>query len=269
MSDPAIPGGYYIKARTIQESKIMSKPPYMRDIWDYLLREANHKDRKSNGRMIKRGQLVRSFRAIQNDLCWYCGFRKETYKKWQCEKTMAWLREQGMITTTKTTRGLVVTIEQYGFYQNPKNYENNKGSNMKETGKQQSTDTINKNVKNGENDKNEKDIDRRIVKEIFNHWVGLKHTISHRNITGFKKHIEARLEDYSVTELKEAMNNYNEAIERDDCYWTHSSWGLDDFLKQKSGKQVDRFLEGIEQFKKDKGKSKSNQGNSSSHYKTL
>lgn len=151
-----IPGGYYIKARKIQNSKVMIKPPYFRDIWDYLIREANHKTRIVYGRKIKRGQLLRSFKRIINDLSWYVGYRKESYKKWQCEKSMKWLTKQQMITTMRTTRGLLITICNYEFYQNPKNYESNKGSNKKATRKQQTTDTINKNGKNEENEEKER-----------------------------------------------------------------------------------------------------------------
>ncbi len=60
-----IDGGYYIKARCIQNSEIAIMPPYIREIWDWLLKEANHTDGKSNGSNIKRGQLVRTFRDIQ------------------------------------------------------------------------------------------------------------------------------------------------------------------------------------------------------------
>ena len=41
-----IKGGYYIKARQIQQSKIAYAPPYVREIWDWLLMQANHTDVK-------------------------------------------------------------------------------------------------------------------------------------------------------------------------------------------------------------------------------
>jgi len=45
---PEIPieGGYYIKARVIKHKKIAHAAPHVREIWDYCLREANHKTRK-------------------------------------------------------------------------------------------------------------------------------------------------------------------------------------------------------------------------------
>lgn len=131
-------------------------PPYIREIWDWLLKEANHTDNKSNGTIIKRGQLVRTFRDIQEGLKWMIGWRKMTYKKWQCENAMKFLRERSMITTTKTTRGMLITVYNYSFYQDPKNYESNTKADTRATVNKQTTDTINKNDKNVKNEKKEK-----------------------------------------------------------------------------------------------------------------
>lgn len=117
-----IEGGYYIKARCIQNSEIAIAPPYVREIWDWLLKEANHTD-KGN---IKRGQVVRTFNDIREGLKWMIGYRKEKYTKRQCEYAMKFLRDKKMIETIKTTRGLIITICKYEFYQDHGNYGNNK-----------------------------------------------------------------------------------------------------------------------------------------------
>lgn len=143
-----IKGGYYIKARKIQESKIAHCPPHVREIWDWLLKECNHKPKISSGRMIERGQCVRTYKDVQNGLHWMVGWRKQTYSKWDCEKAMKVLREATMITTEKTTRGMVITVLNYDYYQNPSNYESHEETDKKATRKPQSTDTINKNEKN-------------------------------------------------------------------------------------------------------------------------
>ena len=139
-----IPGGYYIKARRIQESAIANAPPHSREIWDWLLREANHRGRNSHGRLIQRGQCVRRYSDIIEGLSWYVGFRKESYTKWQCETAMKWLTKEQMVTTKKTTRGLIITICNYDYYQNPANYENHKERHNETTTEPQTTDTINK-----------------------------------------------------------------------------------------------------------------------------
>ena len=143
-----IKGGYYLKARIIQESEIATAPPHVREIWDWLLKEANHK----NVGTIKRGQTIRTYKDIQEGLHWMIGYRKETYKKWHCEIAMKWLTNRQMITTTKTTRGLVITICNYDYYQDAKNYEKDSDNHNKATRKPQCTDTINKNDKNVKNE---------------------------------------------------------------------------------------------------------------------
>ena len=147
-----IEGGYYIKARQIQNSEIMNKPPHFREIWDWLLKEANHKDTK----ICKRGQLIRSYYDILEGLAWFVGYRKHKYKYSQCENAMKWLSNKNMITKTNTTRGLLITITNYDTYQNPKSYEhetvngtntvtNNVGSrNDKQECKEETIKNVNK-----------------------------------------------------------------------------------------------------------------------------
>lgn len=136
-----IDGGYYIKARKIQDSDISTAPPHVREIWDWLIKEVNHSDK--NG--IKRGSTMRSLRDIQEGLKWFIGYRKEMYSKSKCEMAMKWLRKHGMIATTKTTRGMIITICNYDIYQNPKNYETNNETPTKAAREKQPSDTINKN----------------------------------------------------------------------------------------------------------------------------
>jgi len=142
-----IKGGYYIKARKIQESDIAHVPPHIREIWDWMLKECNHKDTK----VCKRGQCMRSYKGIQEGLSWFVGWRKHTYSKDQCETAMKWLKKHTMITTRKTTRGMVITVINYDRYQNPASYENHKSTHRITTREPQTSHTINKNEENEEN----------------------------------------------------------------------------------------------------------------------
>lgn len=137
-----IEGGFYLKARRIQEAEIMHAPPHVREIWDWLLMKAMFAD----GISLQRGQVLTTYEDIREGLFWYVGWRKERYSKWDCEKAMKVLTKATMITTKKTTRGLIVTILNYDYYQNPKNYESHNESHRKATRKPQTTDTIDKNV---------------------------------------------------------------------------------------------------------------------------
>ena len=151
-----IPGGYYIKARKIQESSIAKAPPHVREIWDYLLMKANH----ANTEKYKRGECFVSYKEIINDLSWFVGYRKMSYKKHHCEIAMKRLTKESMIATTKTTRGIKVSIINYDYYQDPKNYESYTTAPAKTTRMLQRLATINKNGKNGKKDN---DIYSRII----------------------------------------------------------------------------------------------------------
>lgn len=139
--DEKIKGGYYIKARKIQESEIAHAPPHVREIWDWLIKEANHEDGKYQGILIKRGQCIRSYKDILDGLSWRVGWRKMRYSKHQCEISMKWLKNATMITTKKLIHGMLITILNYDYYQNPKNYESHTGSHKKATRKPQTSDT--------------------------------------------------------------------------------------------------------------------------------
>ena len=53
-------GGYFLKSRSIQKSKISHAPPHIREIWDWLLLNANHSDTN----ICKRGQTIRTYKDI-------------------------------------------------------------------------------------------------------------------------------------------------------------------------------------------------------------
>jgi hypothetical protein len=131
MAHPRIEGGYYIKARSIADSDIMRSPPYVREVWDWLLMNANHKDNKS----IKRGQIFTTLDDICEGLCWFVGYRKVSYTKDHMKKAMRALKKASMITTNKSTRGFLITVCNYEIYQNPKNYESTSESTNESTTK--------------------------------------------------------------------------------------------------------------------------------------
>lgn len=113
-----IPGGYYLKARCVQNSEIATAPPHVREIWDWLLHNANYKDHGP----LKRGQVFCTYDEIREGLRWYVGFIKHSYKKHHVQTALEWLRDRQMIRTRRTTRGLVITVCNYITYQEPANY---------------------------------------------------------------------------------------------------------------------------------------------------
>lgn len=151
-----IKGGYILQPRIIKDSNISKASPCVREIWHYLLLEANSSDNKYGGHTIKRGQLFRNYKTIREDLSWYVGYRKMTYNENQTKKAMKALREAGRITTSKELGGVLITICNYSIYQNPKNYERTKERTNGETTKE----PINNHTPPS-NNKNEEEIKER------------------------------------------------------------------------------------------------------------
>lgn len=198
-----IRGGYYIKARCIENSAIAKAPPHVREIWDYLLRRANHKDVIISGTTFKRGSLITSYKDIIENLSWHIGWRVEKYTKYHCEIAMKWLKKADMITTTKTTRGLIVNVVNYSLYQDPKNYESHNENATKATRKPQTTDTINKNDKNVKKEKNIYTTQAKEIIEYLNFKTGKKF----KPVPSHLEVISARLkEGYTVDDCKRVID---------------------------------------------------------------
>ena len=133
-----IPKGYILKARCIEDSAIAHAPPHARELFDYFLRKAFWKD----GDKLKRGQLLTNYKQIQDDLRWYVGNRPMRYERHQIETAMKLLARTGAVTRARTTRGLIVTVCNYGLYQSPENYENHSETVLKPTRKPRENHTI-------------------------------------------------------------------------------------------------------------------------------
>jgi hypothetical protein len=155
---PKIEGGYYLKARCIKESWVAHASPCVREVWDYLLREANHKETKYSGFTVKRGQLFRKYSQISEDLKWQVGYRFERYHESAMKRAMMLLRKGGMIELVIEPRGNLITVLNYDKFQNPKNYERTSEQTDDRTSSgpvaNRHATAINKNVKNDKNEIN-------------------------------------------------------------------------------------------------------------------
>ncbi len=189
-----IPGGYAIRARCIANSKIAAAPPHIREIWELITREANHQDATYRGFSIKEGQLFRSYKDIRESLHWRVGWRKEYYCENQVKKAMKYLRDNGMIETKKAPGGVLITICNYAFYQDPKNYKRTKESTYESTYEEPMKNhygtTNNNNVNNDKNLKKKKylseikDSDHldEYLKIAFNFWKVISNNLQELNI---------------------------------------------------------------------------------------
>lgn len=146
-----IPYGCVMLARKIQESEIwIKKPSWWYKTWTHILMKVNHR----NNPQFKRGTSFFNAKKIYND-CYLCneGIKEEALKNF-----IKFLKKRCMITTQKTTRGFILTVCNYEFYQNLDNYRNpteNSTENPIETrSKLDRNSTINNNVNNVKNGKN-------------------------------------------------------------------------------------------------------------------
>lgn len=242
--------GAFQLSRSLFESDIWFMPPEYLKIWVYLIGKANHAGRKYRGFYCDRGQYFCTYSELTAQIEYSVGFRKKKYYEHYMKNTMKYLRNTGLITSMKKPRGLLVTIPNYSDYQNLSNYEktieNTTENTMKKLRTSKKTPAINKNDKELKNDKD--------IYTIFNFWNEQK-IILHKEMEKYKSHISARLKNYCIEEIKEAICNYSTILKSNEHYFTHK-WGLDEFLSKKGG--LDKFItanDPFNNFKKGKGQS--------------
>jgi len=114
-----IDGGYILIARKIFGCNIMSGPPLYFKLWVWMLNQANWRDRDK----LVRGQFVTTIDEMRKAMSYKVGYRTSTPTKDEIRSAYEAFTKTTMITTTKTTRGMIITICNYEEYQKPENYE--------------------------------------------------------------------------------------------------------------------------------------------------
>ena len=138
MSRKNINGGYIILARRLIESEIWRKPPAYLKIWIYILYQVNFKNTKN----FPRGTGFFNFRQEQIPGVTL----NQVYEFLRWAKTLNPTDLTTQITTQKTTRGVVLKVNNYNYYQDIENYIS---QHRKQHKNQQTTNTItgNKEIK--------------------------------------------------------------------------------------------------------------------------
>ena len=125
------------------------------------------------------------------------------------------------------------------------NEDTNKSSKINGLGTLQNTnDDSNKNTKKVSISKNNNliIISKYKYTEIFDYWMS-KGIYKHRGLTkNMENAIERTLKDYTLEEIKEAIDNYAEMYKSDYKYCTHK-WTLVEFLTRTQDKTNERQLE--------------------------
>lgn len=108
--------GWITLYRKTEDSEIWTQEPWRFKAWIYLLLNANHKN--DDQKKLQRGQLlIRSSREFAKALAHKKGRGWDSPTTEAVKTYWAWLRKKDMITTHKTTRGVIITILNYNEYQ--------------------------------------------------------------------------------------------------------------------------------------------------------
>jgi len=140
--DKNIDGGATLWARQTIESEIFcDKPDKWFKIWFYLINRVSHKDNKK----YKRGETFLHYDWIKEAT----GASTD-----QIKKCIGWLRSKSMVSTTRSTRGVMLKISNYHYFQTLDNYYNGVKAPDKAPEKhQRSTREAPRYNKNDKNDK--------------------------------------------------------------------------------------------------------------------
>lgn len=137
-----IDGGATIWARQTVDSEIFyEKPDKWFKIWFYIVNKVNFMDNHK----FRRGQNFIKYQWIEDAT----GATKN-----QVDMFIRWAKEVKMLTTQKTTRGMIVNVLKYEVYQDLENYGNDTENETKPKQKRNRNDTILKNDKKDKNEKN-------------------------------------------------------------------------------------------------------------------
>lgn len=204
--------GAFVLARKIYESEIwQSKPSWWLKVWIYILGHVNFR---------KRGKFNRGSGFFNRKMIYAgCALWEEEIKSATVDNVIRYLRENEMVTTQKTTRGMIISVCNYNKYQNLGAYENDTGDDLETRQKRDRNDTIQKNVRMKERknknicqqaSKEKKEADQltekaKKVLEIFNSLQDRTGNEQFTSVKGFKKNLAYWLEDYSLEDIRRAV----------------------------------------------------------------
>ena len=119
-----IPGGYVLLSRRLFDGSLADRPPWEFKLWCWMLAKASHAPRRT-GQRLDRGQLLTTSREMQAAVQYRVGGRLVRPAKSAIAKFLRRQLEGNSVTTSRTTRGMVITICNYDAYQSPDSYEGN------------------------------------------------------------------------------------------------------------------------------------------------
>jgi hypothetical protein len=227
--------------RQIFENGIWKNPIEFR-LFTWLIGNAVYdKDIHYSEVTIKRGQYLRSFRKLQEDLKYTDNNKVIIPSLGTIKRTVDKLLRKEMITILETPLGTLFTIPNYEKYQAKgteiKQFDEREINENEElgtglgTGLGTATEQQRNNTKKDKNEKN-------IYIDIYEHWNNEK-IIAHRSLTqDAESKIKCKLKDFKPEEIKTAISNYSYILNSNEYYFTYK-WTLKDFLT----KGLENFLD--------------------------
>ncbi len=209
--------------------------PNVVSVFLHCLLKANHKEKKWQGQLVKRGQFITSYQNMSNELSGKHG--KITVM--QIRTALNKLKSTGELTIKGTNRFTVIAVNKYDMYQ-----EDNTRGNKQITNKQQTDNkqiTTNKNVKNVKNEKKresksksisiKKEKNAQVVLKWFNQSMGTSFKATH----GFSENLAFWMKVYNEKDIQNALDSI-----RDGKWWaTDPNPTLLFRRKNKGGEAVD------------------------------
>lgn len=249
-------GGAFFLARKLFESELwLDKPASWKVIWIYIIGNVNH---ASNSR-FNRGEAHFNFTREKHDIG--IDITPDMIKK-----CLAWLRGSGMISTTRSTRGMIVKVLKYDEYQDLKNYNRSTTrSTSKARDKHERSTTINKNDKNDKNVKNNTYVHEleEFIK-VFNSMFDK----SYRVTDGRKKKWSSRRKNFELDQIYKALENLSQSP------WhrgvNERGWQADPDFLLRSDEQIDTWsnkdMKKAKEIAKEVKKQKGNNGGNVAFY---
>lgn len=232
MPNRKIKGGATIWARqTIDSDIFFWRPDKWFKIWFFIVNKVNHTDTK----LFRRGSNLTTYDEISH-------YTKTT--KNQIDHFIRYAKKEQMLATQKTTRGMVVSVLKYDFFQDLNNYKSDTESELQAKHKRNTSDTINKNDNNDKNDNLS-----IAIRDYWNSYL-IPKVSGYRNLMASKLLPECRkitpdiemalskiLRTYGQEDIEAAIKNYvadilNRNPEND---FAKHRFSLFEFLKQSNG----------------------------------
>lgn len=251
--------GWFKMYRKIFSHKIWQDIPLFR-LFIYLVGNAVFSEKGVDiGELhIKRGQYLRSYRNIREDLKYVENNAEKYYSLSHIKNMVEVLTKNGMIEAEPLTLGTLFTIVNYAKYQDSEskyieiiNELRTEKEHLEEKLRTQRErrENNNKNVKKDKKvikEKKNKDLSTYAekIKEIYDCWIKLLSDINNANLTKLtKEKILTKLKRWNKDIIIQGIKNYNE-IYRSDYYYSHN-WTLQKIIEQSNG--LPRFIPGLDQ----------------------